>query len=68
MQGQHVLRAWCGSQVCVSVVAHLGRLIRHLDAVLENSDREVGGGVGGEPEAEGRVGGVLGQPSTEPLQ
>ena len=57
-----------GVSTCESMVAHLGRLIRHLDAVLENSNREVRGWVRSEPQAEGRVGGILGEPSTEPLQ
>ena len=48
--------------------ADLGGLIGHLDAILEHSNREVGGGVGGEPQAEGRVGGILGQAATQPLQ
>ena len=50
------------------MAADLGRLIRHLDAILEDSNREVGGGVGGEPQAEGRVCCILSQPSTQPLQ
>lgn len=56
------------SRQSTSMVAHLGRLICHLDAVLENRNREVGGGVGSEPEAEGGVGGILRQASAEPLQ
>ena len=47
---------------------YLGGFIGHLDAILQDRHREVGGGVGCEPESEAGVGGVRGQGGTQALQ